>query len=169
EYGVSIMFLKNGFLVDVVKEKVGRVLKLDSISTGNQWKGVDVLIFNTNHWWTHTGRSQTWDYFRIGNKLVKEMDHMEAYKIGLTTWGTEEDDASIVGFEVEVVSGWVLEEGEGLLGGVWAGWEFVGVDKSVGLLGVGVWVGWECMEIEGSVGQLGGEASELMEAVLGRV
>ena len=113
------MFLKNGFLVDVVKEKVGRVLKLDSISTGNQWKGVDVLIFNTNHWWTHTGRSQTyelhknpiysklyilwftnkaemlmnlilcsrWDYFRIGNKLVKEMDHMEAYKIGLTTWG----------------------------------------------------------------------------------
>ena len=28
-----------------------------------------------------------WDYFRIGNKLVKEMDHMEAYKIGLTTWG----------------------------------------------------------------------------------
>lgn len=27
-----------------------------------------------------------WDYFQIGNKLLKEMDRMEAYKIGLTTW-----------------------------------------------------------------------------------
>ncbi|PQQ18693.1 protein trichome birefringence-like 42 [Prunus yedoensis var. nudiflora] len=80
------MFRKNGFLVDLDYEKIGKVLKLNSISTGNQWKGVDTLIFNTFHWWTHTGRSQTWDYFQVGDKLVKEMDHMEAYKIALTTW-----------------------------------------------------------------------------------
>ncbi|XP_021802655.1 protein trichome birefringence-like 42, partial [Prunus avium] len=47
---------------------------------------VILLIFNTFHWWTHTRRSQTWDYFQVGDKLVKEMDHMEAYKIALTTW-----------------------------------------------------------------------------------
>ncbi|TQE03102.1 hypothetical protein C1H46_011273 [Malus baccata] len=28
-----------------------------------------------------------WDYFQVGDKVVKEMDHMEAYKIALTTWG----------------------------------------------------------------------------------
>lgn len=27
-----------------------------------------------------------WDYFQVGDKLYKEMDHMEAYKIALTTW-----------------------------------------------------------------------------------
>ncbi|KAL5564104.1 hypothetical protein UlMin_027268 [Ulmus minor] len=86
EYELSIMFLKNGFLVDLVYEKIGKVLKLDTISTGEQWKGVDTLIFNTYHWWTHTGKSRTWDYFQVGNKLVKEMDRMVAFKIALTTW-----------------------------------------------------------------------------------
>ncbi|KAK9688729.1 hypothetical protein RND81_09G006900 [Saponaria officinalis] len=81
EYGVSIMMLKNGFLVDVVTEKVGRVLKLDSISGGSEWLGVDVLIFNTYHWWFHK-----WDYYELGGKLIKGMDHMKAFEIALQTW-----------------------------------------------------------------------------------
>ncbi|KAG2324449.1 hypothetical protein Bca4012_038960 [Brassica carinata] len=87
EYGISISFLKNGFLVDVVGDKTrGLILKLDSISTGNMWLGSDVVIFNTFHWWSHTGRAKNWDYFQVGDKLVKEMNRMEAFKIALTTW-----------------------------------------------------------------------------------
>ncbi|KAB5534406.1 hypothetical protein DKX38_017492 [Salix brachista] len=88
EYGLSVLWLKNGFLVDVIYEKIGKVLKLDSIGTGSQWLGMDMLIFNTYHWWLHSGRSQTWDYFQVGDKIVKDMDRLEALKIALTTWAT---------------------------------------------------------------------------------
>ncbi|BAT89452.1 hypothetical protein VIGAN_06040700 [Vigna angularis var. angularis] len=85
EFDVSIVWLKNGFLVDVVHDKEkGRIVKLDSIKSGYMWKG-DVLIFNTYHWWTHLNESETVQ-FQVGNETIKNMDPMEAYKIGLTTW-----------------------------------------------------------------------------------
>ncbi|CAN4117656.1 unnamed protein product [Withania somnifera] len=86
EFDFTVTFLKDGFLIDEVVEEEGRVLKLDSLSRGEEWKGVDFLIFNSYHWWIHTGRLQTWDYFQVGDKLYKDMDHMVAYKIALTTW-----------------------------------------------------------------------------------
>ncbi|CAN8270728.1 unnamed protein product [Cochlearia groenlandica] len=87
EYDISVNYLKNGFLVDLVADKTrGLILKLDSISTGNQWLGSDVVIFNTFHWWTHSGRSKIWKYFQVGDQIVEEMNRMLAFKIALTTW-----------------------------------------------------------------------------------
>ncbi|KDP41035.1 hypothetical protein JCGZ_03567 [Jatropha curcas] len=105
EYGVSVMWLKNGFLIDLVYEKIGKILKLDSISTGDEWLGVDVLIFNTYHWWLHTGKYQTWDYFQVGDKIVKEMDRLEALKIALTTWGNWVDN------NIDPSNAWVFFQG----------------------------------------------------------
>ncbi|KAL0320588.1 UNVERIFIED_CONTAM: protein trichome birefringence-like 42 [Sesamum radiatum] len=82
EYGVAVMFLKNGFLVSLI----GRTIKLDALSRSDMWLGVDVLIFNTYHWWQHTGRLQTWDSYQIGNQIFKDMNVIEAYRIALTTW-----------------------------------------------------------------------------------
>ncbi|PQQ05511.1 protein trichome birefringence-like 43 [Prunus yedoensis var. nudiflora] len=80
------MFSRNAFLVDIIATKAGRVLKLDSIESGKMWKGIDFLIFNTWHWWLHSGRKQPWDLIQEGNRKYKDMDRLVAYKKGLNTW-----------------------------------------------------------------------------------
>lgn len=62
DYGVTLYLYHTTYLVDIVRENIGRVLKLDSIQGGNAWNGMDVLIFNTWHWWTHKGKSQPYDF-----------------------------------------------------------------------------------------------------------
>ncbi|KAM7255002.1 hypothetical protein ACFE04_020243 [Oxalis oulophora] len=87
DYGVTIYMYRTPYLVDIVKEPVGRVLRLDAIESGDAWKDMDLLIFNSWHWWVHTGASQGWDYMRDGDNLYKDMDRLTAFYKGLSTWG----------------------------------------------------------------------------------
>ncbi|CAK9152587.1 unnamed protein product [Ilex paraguariensis] len=86
DYGVTLFLYHSTYLVDIVRQDIGRVLKLDSIQSGNAWKGMDVLIFNTWHWWTHEGNSQPWDYVQDGSTISKDMNRLLAFSKGLTTW-----------------------------------------------------------------------------------
>jgi len=63
DYGVSIIVHHTTYLVDIEVEKIGRVLKLDSLKSGNLWKQMDVLVFNTWLWWYRTGPMQPYEVF----------------------------------------------------------------------------------------------------------
>ncbi|KAL2496713.1 Protein trichome birefringence-like 43 [Forsythia ovata] len=80
------MFFRNAFLVDITSEPNGRVLRLDSISSSKIWGGMDVLIFDSWHWWLHTGRKQPWDLIVYGHSRVKDMDRLSAYEKAIQTW-----------------------------------------------------------------------------------
>ncbi|XP_049374114.1 protein trichome birefringence-like 41 [Solanum verrucosum] len=86
DFGVQVMLDRSVYLVDVVMEKKGRILKLDSIEGGKLWKGIDMLIFNTWHWWNRRGISQPWDYIKVGGKYYKDMNRMVAFEKALLTW-----------------------------------------------------------------------------------
>ncbi|KAJ0037532.1 hypothetical protein Pint_23835 [Pistacia integerrima] len=86
DYDVSVMLFHSAYLVDTEVEKIGRVLKLDSIKNGSVWKNVDALVFNTWLWWYRSGAKQPWDYIQSGDKILKDMDRMVAFREALTTW-----------------------------------------------------------------------------------
>nr|DAD26242.1 TPA_asm: hypothetical protein HUJ06_027710 [Nelumbo nucifera] len=90
EYGVSVSFYRAPYLVDIDTVNKGkRVLKLEEISgNANAWRGVDVLSFNSGHWWTHKGALQGWDYMESGGSLYEDMDRLVAFERGMRTWAS---------------------------------------------------------------------------------
>ncbi|KAJ0240099.1 Protein trichome birefringence-like 37 [Hirschfeldia incana] len=88
EYGVTLYLYRTPYLVNISKEKVGNVLNLGTIEGGaDAWKNMDILVFNSWHWWLHKGViKQGWDFIRNGSSLMRDMNRLDAFYLGLTTW-----------------------------------------------------------------------------------
>ncbi|KAA8539135.1 hypothetical protein F0562_025827 [Nyssa sinensis] len=88
DFETSIEFCWAPFLVEL-KKGLGnkRILHLDLIEeNAKYWKGVDVLVFDSAHWWTHSDQWSSWDFLMEGNNVFKNLNPMVAYEKGLITW-----------------------------------------------------------------------------------
>ncbi|KAE8772833.1 Glycogen synthase [Hordeum vulgare] len=81
DYNVTLVYYLSHYLVDIVSEKAGRVLKLDKIDEGRNWLGTDVLVFHSWHWWPRSGKDQP--YLKVQYN-AKDLHGKSANKAALT-------------------------------------------------------------------------------------
>lgn len=88
DFETSIEFCWAPFLVELKKGPQNkRILHLDLIEeNAKYWRGVDVLVYDSAHWWTHSDKWSSWDYYMEANTVLRSMNPMVAYQKGLTTW-----------------------------------------------------------------------------------
>ncbi|KAI3949321.1 hypothetical protein MKW98_023258 [Papaver atlanticum] len=80
DYGVTLLFCKALYLVDIDAGQGKRILQLDDISSNVEaWKGVNVLVINSGHWWIHAGRLQ--GCLRIDDKLFPEIISTDVWQV----------------------------------------------------------------------------------------
>ncbi|KAF3655443.1 Protein trichome birefringence [Capsicum annuum] len=93
EYKCRVEFFVSPFLVqqwEVSDKKGGKkeTLRLDLIGeSADKYKGADIIVFNTGHWWTHEKTSLGKGYYQEGSHVHDELNVLEAFRRALTTWG----------------------------------------------------------------------------------
>ncbi|KAF8094919.1 hypothetical protein N665_0348s0002 [Sinapis alba] len=90
DYNVKVSFYRAPYLVDIDKINGKTTLKLDEISVdaSDAWRTADVLLFNTGHWWSHTGSLRGWERMETEGRYYSDMDRLVALRKGLKTWSS---------------------------------------------------------------------------------
>ncbi|KAK7284578.1 hypothetical protein RJT34_19326 [Clitoria ternatea] len=93
DYQCTVEYYVSHFLVHESKARVGQkrrpTLRIDAIDHGSsRWRGADILVFNTAHWWSHSKTKAGIYYYQEGSLVHPKLNVTTAFRKALTTWAS---------------------------------------------------------------------------------
>ncbi|GMI69473.1 TRICHOME BIREFRINGENCE-LIKE 6 [Hibiscus trionum] len=91
DYKCTVEYYVSHFLVHESKARIGQkrrpTLRIDAIDHGSsRWKGANILVFNTAHWWSHYKTKAGINYYQEGSQVHPKLDVSTAFRKALMTW-----------------------------------------------------------------------------------
>ncbi|XP_010512629.1 PREDICTED: protein trichome birefringence-like 6 [Camelina sativa] len=93
DYKCTVEFYVTHFLVREGRARIGKkrreTLRIDAMDrSSSRWKGANILVFNTAHWWSHYKTKSGVNYYQEGDQIHPKLDVSTAFKKALQTWSS---------------------------------------------------------------------------------